>query len=444
MFKFDFLKKYFAPIQPQTKVLILATVLLFGVSHYALTIYEFTENHIQIAQQLLYTTMKNEFCHGTESFIFEHDVAITNHINDKKYEINSNNSTCKEVTVFTNEETTHITGITIKNNDGVKVIAQLPTHFSYYFKNGIVSIHSSHYSDAEFMSVGLFVIFASVLLLIIRISEKKTNKTITELKLSTQESLMAEKSISAFSSMIHHKLNTPMKVISTSARILTEIIDNLYKLQQVVDASILAKAEEKFRALDNAIKEINSKITNNLKEYENIDRTNTNIYDCCVNANTAVQLFTDDDFKLIVDYQTKKYEIDTTYVKSEVLTETFYNLIKFSLSSQLANTIYFKIFKASDDSISILYTDNGNILDQKKLQFINDKIYVVDMINHDFEQNFIALLATFNLLNANVQSKLKLISSNSNGNLFLIKIPVTKNKAFASNFLETEGTNTKI
>jgi len=417
-------KRFFKGRQINTVVL-LTTVVLFAISHYAIVINGFINDHAKLAYNIKQTTQQGHCVKST--YIMEHNVYITNHIDNKKYFIDHESAKCQETAIHDQHSTFPDTlfKLTIQKEKNVITTVIFPKHIEYKFKDARVCFDLSHYVTIENATIILFLIFTIILLLVFKLSMIQSDSQLDNLKISAQEYVLSERTISFLVSIMHHKLNSPIKVISTKTRVLMETIV-LCNKDKLISDDILKTSEKNYIHLHDAIDNI-TKMTNKLKEYNEHSQNETNVYNICQIATDTIEILKDEDFNIEIDYKTKLYEIDTNNIRSHEIIQIFINQIKFSLGQQFADSINFKIFKSTDDFITILYTDNGNQLEPKVLKLIKNRIDVSDLLNDEIEQDYIDLILNFNILNANKQSNIRLLSTNKNGNLFEIKLPTIRN-----------------
>lgn len=267
----------------------------------------------------------------------------------------------------------------------------------------------------------MFLVIFSVLVTyaFFNLTMRNKNTKIENLTISTQEYVLSERTTSYLVSIIHHKLNTPLKVLVTKTRLLIETIATHNNIEQ----SLKDKAVINYVHIDSALKNIFA-ITNKLKSYNELSQNESNIYKLCAISKETMDILKDDEFKVEIDYKTKLYDIDKSKISSHEIIQIFINQIKFSLL-QLADKVTFKIFQSSNGSIKILYTDNGNMIEDELKRMIDSRVNVSELTNN-IEGAYFDLLLNFNILNANPHCSIKILSSNKNGNVFELTLPVFK------------------
>lgn len=417
--------------KPFNTLAIVIIVVLFSTLHYGIIIHDFVRDHEPVAIHIS-ESIKNGMCE-TAGFVTEHNFYVINHTKNKLYTIDHNDKSCVEVDNHDKlqEELHHkmLFNILVKEKENIKINIMFPCHVMFKIDDMTISIDIKGILGVENATIILFLILTILLMVFFKLSMIKQDTQIVNLKISAQEYVLSERTISFLVSIMHHKLNTPMKVIATKTRVLAETIA-AHKDKTISD-DVIKTSEQNYVQLHDAINSI-TKMTNKLKEYNELSQNETNVYNICMVATDTIGILKDDEFNIEIDYKTKLYDIDTDSIRSHEIIQIFINQIKFSLGQQFADNINFKIYKTSEDSITILYTDNGNQLEKRVLTLIKNRTDVSDLLNNEVEQDYIDLILNFNILNANKQSNIRLLSSNKNGNLFEIKLPTIKNKEILS------------
>jgi len=250
----------------------------------------------------------------------------------------------------------------------------------------------------------------------------KKNSKIANLTLSTQEYVLSKRTASYLVSIIHHKINTPLKILATKSRILLETI----LLRKEITKEVEDKSRENYFIIDESLKNI-VVVTNKLKIYNELSQNESNIYKLCVLSKETIDILTDDEFDVSIDYIAKLYAIDKEKISSHEVIQIFINQIKFSIHN-MADKINFNMFKYSNNTITIFYSDNGNIIDDELTKIIKNDINFQDVLDKEIEYASFDLILNFSILNINKNCSITLLSSNENGNLFKIKLPVLKEK----------------
>ncbi len=270
-----------------------------------------------------------------------------------------------------------------------------------------------HFSILFVLTIALFII----LLLYYRdcIFNKDKNKY---LKISKQEYALSERTTNYLINIMHHKLNTPLKILSTKSRVLIEYIVNSEMSDEIKE-----KAELDFVQIDRALKSIFT-ITNKLRSYNELSQNEVNMYKLFTISKETIDILKDDDFEMEIDYKSKLFEINTEYISSHEIIQIFINQLKFSLI-QLADKITIKIFNHDINHITILYSDNGNALTSEQIDILNNTTNSLDRYNQIKLFDIFDLILNFDIIN-NSFSNIRLLSSTENGNIFEIKLPTRK------------------
>ena len=240
------------------------------------------------------------------------------------------------------------------------------------------------------------------------------------LKVSVQSYALSQRTTSYLVSIIHHKLNTPLKVLTTKTRMLMQTIDTTPNM----DGHRLSKAKSDYMEMHTALKTIMG-VTSKLRTYNTLSQNEPNVHTLFTIANETIHILNDDDFIIDIDYQTKLYDIDRDKISSHEIIQIFINQIKFSLA-QLADKIGIRIFKADEGSITLLYSDNGNNLDSDFMRTLSTNQTVTALSRSQMESDYFDVLLNFNILNDTSHSKITILSSNMNGNVFEIKLPTSR------------------
>lgn len=261
------------------------------------------------------------------------------------------------------------------------------------------------------------LILSSILFLYHRECLKNKDK-VRHLKISKQEYALSERTTNYLINIMHHKLNTPLKILSTKSRVLIEHI-----VDSNMDLEIKERAEWDFVQIDRALKSIFT-ITNKLKSYNELSQNEVNMYKLFSISRETIDILKDDDFEMEIDYKSKLFEINTEYISSHEIIQIFINQLKFSLI-QLADKITVKIFNHGENHITILYSDNGNPLSNEQISLLNTMDNVLDRYNQIKYVEIFDLILNFDIIN-NSFSSIRLLSSTANGNIFEIKLPTKK------------------
>lgn len=386
-------------------------VVFVSITNYTISINEFINQHSPIINTIHDDFSDNGIINNqyvTDNKLFIYDIK-----NKTKYELFQNNLNTQK---FSPELLTQFK-IHIKSNIDILIFSHT---LLFTFDNIVIGISASHV-----LYFSIFLIFFIILITLImnvsyHASLKNKNSKIENLTISTQEYVLSERTTSYLVRILHHKLNTPLKVLSTKSRILVETIVSQGNLSK----DIKEKSELDYVQIDAALKTIFT-ITNKLKSYNELSQNETNIYKLCALSKETIDILKDDDFIIDIDYRTKLFDIDKNSISSHEIIQIFINQIKFSLA-QLSDKISFKIFKTTNKSLTLFYSDNGNKIDGKLKMMLNSGINVSELSNIPLESAYFDLILNFNILNNTRDCNIKLLSSNTNGNLFEIKLPAIK------------------
>lgn len=372
---------------------------------------------------------------GSGQFIKEHNIHIINTINEN---FSSDNFLKKEHNnlgkyLEFNYKKKHYV---LKNNNIIKTDESIHNTYIFSFKalNNNVDIFFPYYATLKYNDFVFFlslehynetlIFFGFILFLFLLIYTfmyhiilYKKLKTLHNFKISAQEYALSERTTSYLVSIMHHKFNTPLKIITTKSRVLAQTI-----ITSELDETIKLKAEKDFINIDNALKTI-FEITNKLKTFKSSSQSELNIYKIFEIAIETIEILRDDEFSINVDRKTKLYEIDKTRLKPHEMIQVFINQIKFSIE-EMSTEINIKLFYADTEKIKILFSDNGNQLDDEILELFKNK-KILDSLDPNDNNNYFDLLLNLNILEESGGS-LKILNSNNNGTTYEIIIPTFK------------------
>lgn len=357
-----------------------------------------------------------------------HTLFITKKINDIQY------ITDNDIFIVSNEKF-----YTLKNRQFVEInnpieasnftidiiediFIELPSFVVYEYPDGTtIKINASH---TTYFSIILYLLLITLMVLInfLFLSAMRSNiSKMNNLKISAQEYALSERTTSYLVSIMHHKLNTPLKVLATKSRVLIETIVN-----SNIDESIKEKSEWNYVQIDRSLKTIFN-VTNKLKSYNELSQSEVNLYKLFTISKETIDILKDDEFEIDIDYKAKMFEIDKRMLSSHETIQIFINQIKFSLA-QLADKISIRVFNSDDTSITILYSDNGNTIDSTLNELIEKQITIAELNEMNIETDYFDLILNFNIMNSNDFSNIRVLTSNENGNVFEIKLPTFKKK----------------
>lgn len=391
---------------------VLFLILTIAVGNYVFSVSLFISHHAEIAQKIhddFRENLKLDNIYVTDNKIF-----MFNHEQKKYYEVS--HSQVIQIEDIDKNQLRKGINVPLKRNLSILIPQNIVV---FEFNNVSVGLDVSHTLYLTIAYIVLVIFSIIILYLFFNLSMKNKNTKIENLTISTQQYVLSERTISYLVSIIHHKLNTPLKILVTKTRLLIETI----AINDDIEKNTKDKAEVNYVHIDNALKSIFA-ITNKLKAYNELSQNESNIYKLCTISKETMDILKDDEFTVEIDYKTKLYEIDKSKVSSHEIIQIFINQIKFSLL-QLADKVTFKIFQSSNGYIKILYTDNGNMIEDELKEIIDAGI-IVSELKESIEGAYFDLLLNFNILNANPHCGIKILSSNKNGNVFELKLPVFK------------------
>ena len=196
---------------------------------------------------------------------------------------------------------------------------------------------------------------------------------------------MSERTTSYLVSIMHHKLNTPLKIISTKSRVLSQAI-----LNSNLHDDIKRKAEKDSINIDHALTTI-FEITNKLKAFKSSSQSELNIYKIFGIAIETIEILRDDEFTINVDEKTKDFEIDKFRLAPHEMIQVFINQIKFSIE-EMSTEINIKMFYTDDTKIKILFSDNGNVIEGEILDMLKNNTILEDLDYEDRDDYYTDLL----------------------------------------------------
>lgn len=304
--------------------------------------------------------------------------------------------------------------IMIDNN----VTLYFPNFVEYNFGELIIRMSIEH--ENKTILLIFFIIFTIILTstLVFHIVLQAKLKRLHDFKISAQEYALAERTTSYLVSIMHHKLNTPLKVLSTKSRVMAQAI-----FDSNIDSETRAKAEDDFVKITNALKTI-SEITAKLRAFKTASQTELNIYKIFGTAIETIEILRDDEVEIDVDRKTKLFNIDKEKLTPHEMIQVFINQIKFSLE-EMSTEINIRVFHYDNERLKILFSDNGNIIDPKVVELIKNKKKLESLSPDDKDHYYSDLILNLNILEESGGS-LKVISSNDNGTTYEIVIPTKK------------------
>jgi hypothetical protein len=418
---FDFIKKINESVNGvffNMLITWLVSSTFIAVNHMYLIV-KFSEDHKQIATQI-YKSLKENKQHTFISDNKIHVAMIDKKGNHRFLELkNRRFSKIKNNTRFSQVSQYDIR-FTIDENIAFK----FPDCIAYNFDDIIVSIDGSHISE---FSLNLFIFLVIALIFIQTLTAMKLKKdasNMRNLKISAQEYALSQRTTSFLVNIMHHKLNSPLKVLSTKSRKLITTIEDFKN----ITPTVVNRSGWDYKQLEGSLKTIFD-VTRKLKSYNELSKSESNIYKLFRLSKETIEILKDDEFELENDYKNKLYDIDKNAISSHEIIQIFINQIKFSLF-QLADKISITVFSEARNSITILYSDNGNQIDDELKTLIYNNTNVSDLSVDELSTDKFDQLLNFNIINSNDYTSIKIIHSNENGNVYKIKLPIVRNLIF--------------
>lgn len=298
------------------------------------------------------------------------------------------------------------------------VYVQYPSFVSYDFSESTVyfDVLHKHCIDTLLFTI---IFISSILFNIVALNAAIQNSyKLKTLKISVQEFALAQRTISHFVRIIHHKLNTPIKVLTTQTRMIVSHLKegNLITEESEKDAGV------RFQIIEVAIKSI-SEVNTKLKSYNDLNKKATNCFKLMLVAKEAIDILKDDTFVWDVDNRLNNYYIDTTLINPYEVIQIFMNQIKFSLY-KVSSKIIITVLDVNKQTITLLYSDNGNYISDEVKKLIKADLTVSDLTHKNLDEDKYDLMLNFILLNNKTFSSMELLSSTNSGNIFRLKLPI--------------------
>ena len=276
--------------------------------------------------------------------------------------------------------TTHIKGFEkIESLDFLNILISpnifinIPNYTMYHFDNVIIRMNAQHTTFFASIFYVLLIVILVVMNFLFYIIVKKNIISMNNLKISAQEYALSERTMSYLIGILHHKLNTPLKVLATKSRVLIRTIIN-----NNIPEYIKEKSEWDYVQIDNSLKTIFN-VTSKLKTYNALSQNELNLYKLFTISKETSDILKDDEFEIDIDYKSKMFEINKLHLTSHEIIHIFINQIKCSLVL-LADKISIKVLKSDKEYVTILYTDNGNKIN-KNIFDINTLSSIVKFSN---------------------------------------------------------------
>lgn len=385
-------------------------IIIFAIITYAVLTLEFYNEYSNILRKNQSSNIKisnTEELINTISFVHE-NIEIKK--NNTYYFLSKNRDKLlkSNISSFSN--------LIIYNVDDTTTL-HLPYYFSFKYDNNTYLNISFDHSNEAFVSllvtIMLLVLFFNILYY--QMLKRAMDNTNTS-NISAQEYALAERTTSYLVSIMHHKLNTPIKVLKTKSRVLAKTIEE----SNIVD-SIKTVAARNYTNIYDALENI-TLITSKLKSFQELSKNEKNIYKLFEIAKETIEILRDDVITIKIDNKISQFEIDKSFISSHEMTQIFINQIKFSIE-QMGTSVSIRVFNSDENSLTILFSDNGNQLNDELVQQIKNKTSITNSTY--ISDEFMDLVLNLNIL-TNSGGGLRLISSNENGNVYEIRISTKK------------------
>ena len=298
---------------------------------------------------------------------------------------------------------------------------EYPNFVVYKYDDIFIKIKLTPPNGISFHIFVIMFIMSFIINMMYAYSLRKNTLKMKNLKVFVQEYALSQRTTSYLIRIIHHKLNSPLNIISAKSKMLHNAIN---KQQDIIAAKIVNRCNEDYMRIEDAMDTIFA-VTNKLKHYNELSQNESNIYNLLTIAKETIDILTDNTFEIDIAHQIKLFEIDKTIISSHEIIQIFINQIKFSLT-QLADTIAIKVFKFDNNSITLWYSDNGNMIDKDLDEILKTNSNISEFSGKNIVNDHYDLLLNFNILNRTIHSNIKNISSNKTGIIFQIKLPTFK------------------
>jgi hypothetical protein len=318
--------------------------------------------------------------------------------------------------VISNKPVFEPCGLTFITQNNIEI--HFPSYAEYKIDEVIIRISLEHGNHAIIIFSIIIFMVVSIYSILYHIMLHQKLKSLHNIKLSAQEYALSERTTSYLVSIMHHKLNTPLKILATKSRVLAQSI-----FDSDLDDNIKSKAEKDYINIDNALKTI-FEITSKLKTFKSATQSELNIYKIFGISIETIEILRDDEFSINVDRKTKLFEIDKNRLSPHEMIQVFINQIKFSIE-EMSTEINIKMFYSDDKKIKILFSDNGNPVDSHVVQMVKNRRTLESLDPENRDEYYSDLLLNLSILKE-AGGSLKIINSNDNGTTYEIVIPTFK------------------
>jgi signal transduction histidine kinase len=318
--------------------------------------------------------------------------------------------------VISNKPVFEPCGLTFITQNNIEI--HFPSYAEYKIDEVIIRISLEHGNHAIIIFSIIIFMVVSIYSILYHIMLHQKLKSLHNIKLSAQEYALSERTTSYLVSIMHHKLNTPLKILATKSRVLAQSI-----FDSDLDDNIKSKAEKDYINIDNALKTI-FEITSKLKTFKSATQSELNIYKIFGISIETIEILRDDEFSINVDRKTKLFEIDKNRLSPHEMIQVFINQIKFSIE-EMSTEINIKMFYSDDKKIKILFSDNGNPVDPHVIQMVKNRRTLESLDPENRDEYYSDLLLNLSILKE-AGGSLKIINSNDNGTTYEIVIPTFK------------------
>lgn len=294
---------------------------------------------------------------------------------------------------------------------------------SAYFQIHTNEIKSLIIKYSTIITIVLLIIFS-----IIMYYNIKEEKEMSLRLMSSNEAMLANKSMILITENVHHELNTPMEVIdsklhkirkiikaynstktsSTDLETLKEIQENFDKID--VDFGLISQASEQIYA-----------VLERMRGFKHLRYSNGNksIHNICTGSFKVISI-SNSNFYSNVDDNLRLYSIDSSELKNADLLNILLNHIKNSLEAN-SNKIYITFESFYKGKLRIRIIDNGNgIKESSQKNIFEPNFSTKDIENQGIRGN--GLYLNKSILRS-AGGDVKLIDSSKYGSTFELIIP---------------------
>ena len=291
--------------------------------------------------------------------------------------------------------------------------------FKIAFKSDDITIVIDFQSNIIYYTtffILILFIFSLIAYSVYTIIIKNKDREIHNIEVIARDNALSERTTNYLVSIMNHKINTPLKIISVKSRALISCLEASTNLTEELKDKII----NDYVKLQEAVNYM-FELTDKIKKYKESTKAETNIYNLVTIAKETLDILTDDDFEITINYNLKLYNIENYAINNHEFIQVILNQLKLSLHS-LADQIDIKVIKnKNSNDLILIYSDNGNQLDNEFQKFIKRKISLKDLQNGKYSDVLTDTVLSVDILES-VNGSLKLIKE-STGNKFELRIP---------------------